>query len=104
MYEVSDLVIVPSIYPDPFPTVVLESMQSGTPVVATCFGGASEAVVDGKTGFIVNPFNTDVFFDSMQKILDDAQLSYEMSIESKQIFKSSFTIKECIKQYLYLLS
>ena len=104
MYEVSNLVIVPSICVDAFPTVVLESMQSGTPVVATCFGGASEAVVNGKTGFIINPFNTDVFFDSVLKILDDNQLSYEMSIESKKIFKSSFTIKDCINQYLDLLS
>jgi glycosyltransferase involved in cell wall biosynthesis len=104
MYEVSSLVIVPSICVDAFPTVVLESMQSGTPVVATCFGGASEAVVNGKTGFIINPFNTDVFFDSVLKILDDAQLSYEMSVESKKIFKNSFTIKDCINQYLDLLS
>lgn len=104
MYEVSNLVIVPSICIDVFPTVVLESMQSGTPVVATCFGGASEAVVNGKTGFIINPFDTDVFYESVMKILNDAQLSYEMSEESKKIFKSSFTIKDCINKYLNLLA
>jgi glycosyltransferase involved in cell wall biosynthesis len=104
IYEVSDLVIVPSIYPDPFPTVVLESMQSGTPVVATCFGGANEAVINGKTGLIINPFNIDEFFESVLKIIDNPQLSDEMSRESERIFKDSFTIKNCVNQYLEMFS
>jgi glycosyltransferase involved in cell wall biosynthesis len=104
-YEISYITLVPSIYPDPFPTVVLESMQSGTPVIATCFGGAGEAVVNGVTGFVINPFNIDVFYDSVRRVLDDEQLSSSMGVESKERFESFFTIDKCIDQYVkFILS
>jgi glycosyltransferase involved in cell wall biosynthesis len=99
VYEISHITLVPSIYPDPFPTIVLESMQSGTPVVATCFGGAKEAVVDGKTGFVVNPFNVDYFYNRVKEILDNDELSSDMGKESKERFNNLFTIDSCIKQY-----
>ncbi len=54
-YDACDAVIVPSIEPDPFPTVVLEASLAGRPVLATALGGAREAVVDGRTGFVVDP-------------------------------------------------
>ncbi|MFH1753278.1 MAG: glycosyltransferase family 4 protein [Candidatus Omnitrophota bacterium] len=38
----------------PFGMVMIESMASGTPVIAFRRGGASEIIVDGKTGFVVN--------------------------------------------------
>jgi glycosyltransferase involved in cell wall biosynthesis len=37
------------------PTTILEAMSSGLPIVATNVGGVSEAVVDGRSGFIVPP-------------------------------------------------
>ena len=42
-YQLADVVAVPSIYVDPFPTVNLEAMAAGKPVVATCFGGSSRS-------------------------------------------------------------
>ncbi len=52
----SDIFILPSILPDPFPTVILEAMASARPVVATNHGGATEMVVDGHTGLLI-PFD-----------------------------------------------
>ncbi|MDN3687154.1 glycosyltransferase family 4 protein [Cyclobacterium jeungdonense] len=46
-----DIFILPSILPDPFPTVILEAMASAKPVVATAQGGAMEMISNGKTGF-----------------------------------------------------
>src|SRR3954451_24116353 len=48
-----------STYLDPFPTVNLESMALGVPVIGTRLGGTPEAIVDGETGFLVNPFDLD---------------------------------------------
>lgn len=38
---------------EPFGLVMVESMASGTPVIAFPFGSASEVIEDGKTGFLV---------------------------------------------------
>jgi glycosyltransferase involved in cell wall biosynthesis len=54
-YDAADVVLVPSIEPDPFPTVVLEAGLAGRPVIVTDLGGAREAVVDGVTGLVASP-------------------------------------------------
>ena len=77
-YQLADVVAVPSIYLDPFPTVVLEAMAAGKPVVATGFGGAREAVADGETGYIVNPFDTEAFAESLGRLLRNSGLRREM--------------------------
>ncbi|MBI2042688.1 MAG: glycosyltransferase family 4 protein [Candidatus Nealsonbacteria bacterium] len=66
-YHSSEIVIMPSICLDAFPRSNLEAMACKKPVVATCFGGSAEVVEDGKTGYIVNPLNVDLF---AEKILD----------------------------------
>jgi len=50
-----DIFVLPSIQPDPFPTVVLEAMAMSKPVIATAHGGPTEMVVDGETGYLVPP-------------------------------------------------
>lgn len=51
-----DVFVLPSILPDPFPTVILEAMASSKPVIATNHGGAMEMVSEGESGILI-PFN-----------------------------------------------
>jgi glycosyltransferase involved in cell wall biosynthesis len=51
-----DVAVVPSVYPDPLPRAVIESMAMGKPVIAFDVGGVVEMVDDGVTGEIV-PFS-----------------------------------------------
>lgn len=71
-YRASDVVTVLSTYLDPFPTINLEAMACGKPVVGTCFGGTKEAVVDGETGYIVNPFNILKLAEKVSLLLTDS--------------------------------
>jgi len=48
-----DLLIVPSLKPDPLPTVVLEAMVAQKAVVATPQGGCLEMIEDNVTGFFI---------------------------------------------------
>jgi glycosyltransferase involved in cell wall biosynthesis len=48
-----DVAVVPSVYPDPLPRSVIESMALGKPVIAYDVGGVVEMVEDGVTGNLV---------------------------------------------------
>ncbi len=50
----SDLFVLPSLW-EGLPTVIIESMSQGVPVLATDIPGTREMIVDGKTGWLVEP-------------------------------------------------
>ena len=48
-----DIFMLPSILPDPFPTVILEAMSAARAVVATNQGGAPEMIEDRRSGILI---------------------------------------------------
>lgn len=54
LYSHAAIFCCPSIY-EPFGIINLEAMACGTPVVGSAVGGINEVVVDGETGFLVDP-------------------------------------------------
>lgn len=55
-----DVAVVPSVYPDPLPRAVIESMAMAKPVAAFDVGGVSEMLRDGVTGALVSGSPPDV--------------------------------------------
>ncbi len=91
-FQLADVVAVPSIYLDTLPTVCLEAMALGTPVIATCFGGSRELVKDGETGYIVNPLDTETFTDRLQKLLSDDELRAQMGRRGREHVAANFRL------------
>lgn len=60
------------------PTVILEAMASGKPVLATDVGAVRELVTDGETGLVVPAGDLDAMTGSLLRLLDDAALRTEM--------------------------
>lgn len=65
-YAACDAALAPSRYLDPFPTVCLEAMAMERPVIATNQGGAKEAVVDQKTGWVIDPTDAAAWAERLQ--------------------------------------
>lgn len=93
-YRAADVITTPSIYLDPLIAVNQEAMVCRKPVVTTCFGGPPEVVVDGKTGYIVNPFDTEAFADRLIRILRDPAHAAELGEAGYQRFQSQFVLRD----------
>jgi len=72
-YQAADLLLHSS-RADTFPSVVLEAMACGLPVVATAVGGIPEQVVEGDTGFLVTPGDVTAMTGSMVTLLENPEL------------------------------
>jgi len=68
------LAVLPSTWPDPCPTTVLEAMASGRPVVTTRTGGMVDMVEDGSSGILVPPGDSRALAEAMRRLLADPEL------------------------------
>ena len=68
-YAASDVCVTPSMYREPFNLVNIEAMAARKPVVTTCFGGPPEVVVDGVTGYVVDPRDVGLFSARLETLL-----------------------------------
>jgi glycosyltransferase involved in cell wall biosynthesis len=66
--------VVPSILPETFGLVALETAAAGKPIVASDIGGLSEVVSDGETGLLVPGGDAGALRVAMERLLGDADL------------------------------
>ena len=88
LYEESAVTVGASVYQDVFGgewpnsellgLTLLESMAVGTPVVCTDVGGMPEYVVDGVTGYVVQPNDPAAIRAKLELLLGDPKLAAKM--------------------------
>jgi glycosyltransferase involved in cell wall biosynthesis len=83
LYSKATAVVYPSVE-ESFGLVPLEAMSCGTPVIACKSGGPSETIVDGKTGFLVDPHDMNQLVDKLELLLSDSRLVAQMGQESRK--------------------
>ena len=100
-YAGADIFAFPTLY-DPFPTVVLEAMASGLPVITTAQCGAAEIMTQGKEGFILSrPDSAADLADYLTQLYDTDQRRI-MSVSARNTaenFSYERTLSEL--QHLY---
>jgi glycosyltransferase involved in cell wall biosynthesis len=77
---------------EPFGLTAVEAGFFGKPSIVTNRGGPTETVVDGRTGFVVNPVETDIVADRMHRLLEDDNLRNEMGSRANRRVRRMFTL------------
>ena len=67
---VADVVVMPSITPEPFGRVALEAQAMGRPIVAFAHGGAVESIEHGKTGWLAMPGDVDSLTENLRAAVE----------------------------------
>ena len=81
----SALCIVPSLWEN-YPTVILEAMAAGVPIVASNKGGIPEMIQNKRTGMLVNPSNPYQLLKAVNYLLQDEPVRFQMAENARQTF------------------
>lgn len=74
----ADCLVLPSVT-EGLPTILVEAMMCGVPIVSTAVGGIPEILHDRNTGLLVPAANPCALANAIAKILDDPDLAYSMA-------------------------
>jgi glycosyltransferase involved in cell wall biosynthesis len=75
--------LVPSVWSEPCPTVILEAMAASRAVVASRIGGIPELVGDGETGLLVQAGDADALRQAMRVLLERPDLRSRMGVAAR---------------------
>ena len=89
---------------DNLPTVIMEAMATGLPVVSTAIGGIPEMVAQGESGFLVSPGHSTALADAIEKLLKDPALAKKMGRAGYERAKKLFSIQKSARELCALLN
>jgi glycosyltransferase involved in cell wall biosynthesis len=100
LYCAADVVVAPSIWPEPLSRVLVEAMHFGRPVVATFTGGSPEAVEDGVTGLLVRKNDAGALADAIITLLRDPDRRQRMGAAARARLAAVFSEDKVVASLL----
>jgi colanic acid/amylovoran biosynthesis glycosyltransferase len=88
---------------DNLPTVIMEAMATGLPVVSTRIGGIPEMVVDNETGFLVQPNDVMAVADAIEKVTNDRSLGQRLGQAGYERAQKLFSIEKNVRELCVLI-
>jgi len=90
VYERLDITVLPSLYKEGLPNVLLESMSMGVPVVSSNIGGVSEIVIEGETGYMVQPGDKLALAGAIENVWENQDNYKEMKLKARKLITEKF--------------
>jgi glycosyltransferase involved in cell wall biosynthesis len=91
LLSISDICVLSS-KSEGFSNSILEYMSAAKPVVATRVGGASEAVIDGETGFLVESGDDATMAKRIVELLQNPEKAKRFGARGRQVVEEKFTL------------
>ena len=88
---------------DNLPTVIVEAMLAGMPVVSTRVAGIPEMIVDGESGFLVSPKDPSALAAAIEKLLADPLLATRLGQRGRQVAVEKFSIEKTTSALKHVL-
>jgi len=83
--------ILPSIWYENFPRVIVEAFACGLPVIATRLGAITEIIEDGVTGILVEPGNASDLATKIQWASSNRAKMAEMGLKARKTYETLYT-------------
>jgi glycosyltransferase involved in cell wall biosynthesis len=93
VFAALDVVVVPSVQPEPFGCVVIEAMATGTPVIGSRCGGIAEQIVEGVSGALFCPGESADLAEALHSFLVDPELRERVAEGGRRRVRNNFRLE-----------
>jgi glycosyltransferase involved in cell wall biosynthesis len=83
---------------DNLPTVIMEAMAAGLPVISTPLGGIPEMVEPGVNGELVPERNPEALAVAIERLLDDPAKARELGNRGREIAREKFSVETSARE------
>jgi glycosyltransferase involved in cell wall biosynthesis len=94
------VLVVPSVWEDPNPSVVIEAMSKGVAVVASRIGGIPGRIESKKTGVLVEPGNPVLLAEALLQLIDNPSVLESIRMEGLKKARAEFSNKKIVQRIL----
>ena len=107
-YQRSDIFVMPSIPSssgtDGLPTVIIESLASGLPVIGSRHAAIPDIIINGETGLLVNPDDEKGLADAIVKLMEDKALYNYISVNGRKKVENEYDIVKNSLKFIELIN
>jgi len=101
IYTSLNILIIPSLWEEPFGRIIPEAYSYGIPVIGSNRGGIPELIKEGKTGFIFDPDKEEDLEEKIRKFIAQPDLIPSFSKNCLN-FSKGFTENKIVRKYIFL--
>lgn len=87
-----------------FGLTVAEALWKGKPVVASNIGGIPLQIIDGESGFLIDPYDKKMVADKIISLLKNPDMGKEIGEKGREHVRNNFLIVRLMENYLDLLN
>lgn len=96
----ADAFVLPS-FSEGFSIALVEAMLCGLPCIVTRIGGPSEIIKDGKTGYLIDPYQSEQLFEAMEVVYHTPkEEGIAMGNRARKYAEQSFSVDKYIEGLL----
>jgi len=92
VFNALDIIVVPSTWEEPCSAVIQQAMALSRPVIGTRAGGTPEMIVDGETGLLVAPADSESLAGGIARLAVDGDLRRTMGIAGRERVEEYFSL------------
>jgi len=92
-----DVVVQPSVLPEPFGFTVIESMALGKAVIGSRMGALPELIEEGKDGLLFDPGNAQDLAEKILFLLERAELRAEIGVRARKKISECFRLERTVR-------
>jgi glycosyltransferase involved in cell wall biosynthesis len=107
LYRLATVFVMPSV-PSPkgsdgLPTVLIEAMALGTPVVASNHAGIPDLVRHRETGLLVKPGGPEALAECIIELLTDSGLRGRLALNGRRLIEAEFDLQHNVAELVRLM-